>query len=132
MKIIPFGNRILVRRRKTGGKVGSIHLPDQTSERPTDLATVVNIPDHTFCDKQLLEKSDEIIESITKKAIGGDSDALNALLEYNIYLKIKTIQVGDAVMIGKYVGTDFHDNKGGESLTLVLGEDIIGLVVKDE
>lgn len=134
MQVIPFGDRILVKRQQVGttaGKDSLIHLPETTATRPTDLATVVYIPEHSFADKQLIEESESIVGSLTNKAKDGDSDALIALLRYNEFLKIKSIAVGDKVFISKYVGTDFHDNKGGESLTLVKGDDVIG-IVRDE
>jgi len=127
-KIIPYGDRILVKRRKVGEKSGSIYLPDQTSERPTDLADVLHVSDHTFTDKELIENSECIVDSLIEKAKEGDSDALISLLRFNDYLKIKSIKKGDAVMVGKYVGIDFHDTENTEMLTLVKGEDIIGLV----
>ena len=50
----------------------------------------------------------------------------------NFNFKIKSIQEGDAVMVGKYVGIDFHDNKGSGQLTLVADNEIIGMVVQDD
>ena len=105
-KIIPFGSRLLVKRQKIGNKLGTglIIASDETAERPTDLATVVHTPDRSFADQ--------------------------ALIKFNDFLKAKSIKVGDTVMISKYIGTDFHDNVNpGESLTLVLEQDIIGLVI---
>lgn len=131
-RVIPFGNRILVRRRKVGDKAGKdslIHLPESTSEKAIDLADVIFVPEHSFCDKTLLENSETIIESLTDKAKNGDSEALKALLEYNVYLKIKSIQPGDAIMVSKYVGVDFHDSQNMEQQTLINGEDVIGLVI---
>lgn len=131
MKLIPFGNKLLVKRRRVGDKLGSegiIIAADETKERPTDLADVQYVPDNSFADQSLIENSEDIVKAITDKAKGGDSDALIALLRFNEYLKIKSIQPGDCVMISKYVGTDFHDNQGGGYMTLVNGEDIIGVV----
>jgi len=131
-KVIPFGDRMLVKRRKVGEKAGSIFLPDEAKERPTDLADVIFIPEHSFADIKLIENSEQIIGSLVKKAANGNSDALVALLTFNSFLKIKSIKVGDAVMISKYVGTTFHETGSNEELTLVKGEDIIGLITKDE
>jgi len=129
-RVIPFGDRILVRRRKIGNKVGKgiIEIPDEVKNRPTDLADVIYTPEHSFADKELIDNANQIVNSMIGKAKDGNSDALISLLRFNEFLKIKTIKQGDAVMIGKYVGTDFHDNKGGENLTLVKGDDIIGRV----
>ena len=129
-KIIPFGDRILVRRRKIGEKSGSLYLPEQTADRAIDLADVIYIPDLTFADKALLENSEKIIDSLKDKAIEGNSDALIALLRLNEFIKIKSIKVGDCVFISKYVGTDAYtsDNK---DLTVLNESDIMG-VVRDE
>lgn len=132
--VIPFGDRILVKRRKIGEKLGTeglILAADDTKERPTDLADVVYVPDHTFADKKLADNADEIIENLTEEAKGGNSEALVALIKLNQFLKIKSIKPGDGVMIGKYVGTDFHDTNSSELLTLVDSEQIIGLVVDE-
>jgi len=135
-RVIPFGNRLLVKRRKTGdvtdGKFGgtSLVMPDTTKDRETELADVVYIPEHSFADIELINNAETIIKSLTKKARDGDSEALKALLEYNIFLKIKSIQVGDVVMISKYVGTSFEDNQGSGNLTLIYGSDIIGVVAE--
>lgn len=133
-KIIPLGNRILCKRRKVGETVGKAKLiiaPQETSERDTDLADIVYVPNLSFADKSLLDSADLIIETLTDKAKQGDSDALNSLLSFNYYLKIKALKVGDTVLISKYVGTTFYDNRGSGELTLVLADDIIGMVIND-
>lgn len=129
-KIIPLGDRILVKRRKIGDKIGdgTLHAAEETSERLTDLADVTYIPEHSFADAALLENAEEIITAQTNKAKEGDSNALNALLQFNHFLKIKSIQPGDGVMISKYVGTDFLEKGSNQVLTLVKGEDIIGVI----
>ena len=78
---------------------------------------------------ELIENAESIVAGQTDRAKQGDADALVALLQFNAFLKIKTIKVGDTVMISKYVGIDFADKTGKEKLTLVKGEDIIGLVL---
>ena len=98
-RVVPYGDRILVRRRKTGDKVNNIILPDAVADRPTDVADVVYVADHTFCDKALIEKSAEIIEGLSKKAMEGDSQAVISLLRLNDYLKIKSIQPGDVLLL---------------------------------
>lgn len=132
IKIIPLGDRILVRRRKIGQKVGLIELPDQVKDRNTDLADVIFVPDLTFSDKEILDNAEEIIKTLTKKAINGNIEATKALLEMNTFIKLKSIKVGDAVMISKYVGVDFHGTGDSEGKTLVKADDVIGLVIDDE
>ena len=132
-KIIPFGDRLLVKRRPIGekiGKAGIIVTADETKERPTDLADVIYTAELSMADKQLIDNAAEIIQGQTDKAKSGDADALVALLKFNEFLKIKSIKAGDAVMVGKYVGIDFHDNAGSGSLTLVNGDDIIALIAE--
>lgn len=129
--ILPFGDRILVKRKVVGEKAGTIFLPEDIKERATDLAIVTHVPELSFADQQILEKSDEIIKSLSDKAVNGDSDALITLLRFNEFCKYKSIKVGDEVFISKYVGTDFHETGREEQLTLVKIEDIIGLVVKE-
>lgn len=129
-KIVPYGDRILVSRRKTGEKVGSIILPGAAADRPTDVADVVYVPDHTFCDKQLIENSENIINGLTKKAEEGDSQAVISLLRFNEYLKLKTLKPGDTLLIGKFVGTDFNIKETGEGLTVIDGDGIYALIVE--
>ena len=130
-KIIPFGDRILVKRRKVGDKLGPARLivaVEETAERQTELADVIYVSDHSFCDKHLIENSDDIIKSLTGEAKSGNAEALKALVNFNEYLKRKSVQPGDRVMVSNYVGITFHDNQGGRNLTLVSTSDIIGVV----
>ena len=132
-QVIPFGDRILVRRKKVGDKVGKdslIYAPDSLKERNTDIAVVAHIPDDTFADKAIIENSENIIKAMSEKAANGDSDALVTLLRLNEYLKLKSIQVGDVVMISKYVGTDFTSNDAKDEMTLVSASDVIGVITK--
>lgn len=131
-KIIPFGDRILVKRKIVGDKAGSIYLPDEIKERATDLAIVVHIPNNSFADKNLLDNAEKIIENLTSKASNGDAEALNSLIKFNEFCRLKSIQPGDEVMISKYVGTDFHETGKEETFTLVLLQDIIGVIIKNE
>ncbi len=131
MQVIPFGDRILVRRKRIGEKLGGglLYAPETTADRPTDIAEVVYVPDNTFGDEQILKNSKLIIEQLTIKVAQGDSEALIALLRLNEYLKIKTIKVGDLCMVSRYVGVDFFSKDNAqESLTLLNSSDIIGLV----
>ena len=133
--IIPFGDRILVKRKKVGDAVGDTYEKDGVIVRPesnksaeTDLATVVYIPELSFIDKYLIEHSEEIVDSLDKKAREGDTQAFDALLTYNHYLKIKTLKPGDEIFMGKYVGTTFYDSNARDDLTMVRMDDIIGMV----
>ena len=130
-KIIPFHDSIVVKRKRADtlkNKESKVVLPDSVKERPTDLATVVSVPDNSFADKDLIECSVEIIKEQIEKAKNGDSGALLTLIEYNKYLKNKSIRPGDEVMVNKYIGTDFYDNQGQFGLTLCKYEDVIGIV----
>ena len=131
--VIPFGDRILVRRRKIGEKLGSglLVASDETKDRDTEIADVVFIPDHTFADKSLLDKSEAIVNALIQSAESGSSDALVALLRYNDYLKIKALKPGDVVMISKYVGTTFFTSDNADSLTMLNSQDIIGVIYEE-
>ena len=128
MQVIPFGDRILVRRHKVGEKSGSIYLPDETKDRPTDLADVIYTPDLSFADQEILDNAPIIVASLTEKCKQGNPESLIALLRLNDFIKAKSIKVGDKVMISKYIGTDFHDTHSLDTLTIVNELDIIGLI----
>ena len=83
-RVIPFGDRILVKKKKVGKKLGdgTIIAPDEIAERDTDLATVVHIPDNSFADNELVTNAEEIIKGLSEKAQVGDSKALVALLQF--------------------------------------------------
>ena len=130
--IIPFGNRILVKRRKVGEKVGSIVMPDIIKEHDTDLADVIFVPDLTFSDKHILDNAEKIVKGLTAKACEGDAEALKALLDVNDFVRLKSIKPNDVVMISRYVGTTFHEKGKSEDLTLVDCRDIIGLVAENK
>ena len=132
-RVIPFGDRILVKKKKVGKKLGdgTLVAPDSTAEKDTDLATVVHIPDNSFADEELIGKAEEIIKGLSIKAQDGDSDALVALLQFRTYLNIKTLRPGDDVMIGKYVGTTFFDSAAQCELTLCTRDQVIGRVEYD-
>ena len=128
--VVPFGDRILVKRKTIGEKAGSIYLPDEVKERATDLAEVVYIPEMSFADSAILQNAETIVAQLSKKASDGDSEALVTLLRLNEFCRWKSIQPGDKVMISKYVGIDFNETGSKETLTLVLLSDIIGLVAE--
>jgi co-chaperonin GroES (HSP10) len=130
-KIIPFGNRLLVKRKqieKLGD--GTLELPDTIKERLTELAEVVYVPDRTFADEALLKNAEEIMMGLATKAKHGDAGAVEALMKFNDYLHIKAIKVGDTVFLGTYIGTDFRVSESGETLTLCDGFDIRGMVIE--
>lgn len=134
-KVIPFGSRILVKRRRIGdrlGKEGIIIAPKSTGERPTDIADVHYVPEYTLYDKELIESAQSICRGLSRKASEGDSGAVDALIKINNFLKSKTVRVGDTIVISKYVGVDFNDNAGNQGMTLLDVDDVIGLVVDDE
>ena len=133
-KVVPFGDRILVRRRRIGNKLGDAKIiiaSDNTSDRPTDLADVVYVAEHSFADGELISNAEQIIEGLMAEAKKGNAGALDSLMEFRKFLNMKSIKKGDAVFISKFIGTDFHDNEGGGTLTLMHAEDVIGLVVND-
>jgi len=128
-KIIPFGNRILVKREKAGSKLGSVLVaPDSVSEVLTEIAIVKHVPDHTFIDMVLIKESESMVSALTVKVKNGDSEAMLSLLRFNDYLRIKSIQVGDKVMISKYSGITFNDNFNEGDLSLCDAEDVIGII----
>jgi len=135
MKVIPFKDTILVKRRKVGetlegGKTkGGIVLPDTTQEKFIDIADVLEVPDLTFADKAIIDNAEEIIRSLVSKASNGDGKALRSLQEINDFIKRKSIKVGDTVFLSRYVGTDFNATGETETQTIVKIEDIIGVVI---
>ena len=131
--VLPFGDRILVRRRKIGEKLGTgiLVAADETKERDTEIADVVFVPDHTYADKELIENAEGIAQALIDTAKKGDANALTSLLAYNQYLKIKTLQPGDVVMISKYVGTSFFTSDTADALTMLNSSDVIGVIVEE-
>lgn len=135
-RTIPFGNRILVHRDKVGEKASkdsAIILSEKTAEATTDIATVVYIPERTFVDKELVKNATKIIHSLTEEAMKGSHKALDSLLEYNLFLKLKSIQPGDKLMISRYAGMDFYDNVNPQQLqTIVDLKDVIGVIIEGD
>lgn len=131
-KIIPFGSRIIVKRRPIGEKLGSglILASDETKDRLTEIADVVCVSEQTFIDKQLIANSEKIIESLTQMAMDGDVNAVRSLLDLNEYLKLKMLKPGDVVMVGKYTGIDFTVGETGEQLSITDPDGIRGLIVE--
>lgn len=129
-RAIPFGDRILVKRRKVGEKAGTIILPEATSERETELADVIYIPDNTLADKELLKNAETIVKELTENAKTGDHEAFEALLKFTDYLKLKTLKVGDTILISRYIGMSFFENGLPDSFTILDVKDVIARVVE--
>lgn len=123
-KLIPYGTRLLVKRRKVEQTSSHIILPDEVSNMPTDIADVVAVPEQSLCDKTLIANSEQIINGLAKKAEEGDGQAFKALLEFNEYLRVVTLKPGDVLMIGKYIGTDFLIQESNQYLTVLDGSGI--------
>lgn len=130
-RVIPFGDKILVKRRQIGEKAGSIYLPDTTAERPTDLADVVYVPDLTFEDREIIESAENIIRTLIERAKHGSIEAVDQMLKLNTFLKQKSIKIGDTIFMSKYVGIDYHETGSNENLTLVRLDDIIGVIIDE-
>ncbi len=134
-RIVPLGDRVLVKRRKVGEKLGAskiIVAADVTKERSTDLADVVEVPELTEADRMLIENSEEIVKAQAVEARKGNSEALKSLLEFNIYLKIKSLRPGDFVFMSRYSGVDFHTNESPDMMTVINGQDIIGIIYEED
>lgn len=129
-KLIPYGTRLLVKRRKIEQTSSSIILPDAVANMPTDIADVVAVPDQSLCDKELLANSEQIIKGLSDKAKQGDAQAVKALFEFNEYLRLITLKPGDVLMIGKYIGTDFLIQETNQYLTVMDGSGIYCKVVE--
>jgi co-chaperonin GroES (HSP10) len=106
-KLIPYGTRILVKRRKVEDKSSHIILPDEVKNMPTDVADVVEVPEQTFVDKQLIDNASAIIEGLTAAAMRGDAAAVTSLLAFKEHLQVMTIKKGDVLLMARYGGTDF-------------------------
>lgn len=127
-KLIPYGTRLLVKRRKVEQTSSHIILPDEVASLPTDIADVVAVPEQSFCDKALIAKSEQIINGLAKRAEEGDGAAFEALLKFNEYLRVITLKPNDVLMIGKYIGTDFLIQETNQYLTVLDGSGIYALV----
>jgi co-chaperonin GroES (HSP10) len=106
-KLIPYGTRILVKRRKVEDKSSHIILPDEVKNLPTDIADVIEVPEQTFTDQKVIANAGAIVESLTIKACSGDASAVRALLDFKEYLQVMTIKKGDVLLMARYGGTDF-------------------------
>ncbi len=131
-KLIPYGNRILVKRRKVEDKSSHIILPDEVKNLPTDIADVVAVPEQSFVDKKLISNAETIINALEKKANEGDSSALEALFKFNEYLRIMTIQPGDVLLMARYGGTDFLIQETNQTLCVTDHNGIYARVVESK
>lgn len=129
-KLIPYGTRLLVKRRKVEQTSNHIILPDEVAALPTDIADVVAVPDQSLCDKELIANSEQIIKGLSEKAKQGDASAVKALFEFNEYLRLISLKPGDVLMIGKYIGTDFLIQETNQYLTVMDGSGIYCKVVE--
>lgn len=129
-KLIPYGTRLLVKRRKVDQTSSVILLPDDVAGLSTDIADVVAVPDQSLCDKELVANSEQIIKGLSEKARQGDASAVKALFEFNEYLRMITLKPGDVLMIGKYIGTDFLIQETNQYLTVMDGSGIYAKVVE--
>lgn len=120
----------MVKRRPIGEKLGSglIISADETKDRPTDIADVLYVPDHTWADKELLANAESIVKGLGDKAKAGDIEAVKALIEFNNYIRIKSIRPGMTIMLGKYVGTDFMTSEDNRTITVCTSDEIICVV----
>lgn len=133
-RIIPYGDRIIVKRRKIGKTLGSglLVAADETADRLTEIADVVAVPELTFADKEIINNAEKIIVSLSQMAQEGDPKATDSLMSLNSFLKIKTLKPGDVVMVGKYTGIDFTVGETGECLSITDPDGIRGLIVEGE
>ncbi len=129
-KLIPYGTRILVKRRKVEDKSSHIILPDEVKQLPTDIADVVAVPDRSFTDNQLMQNAESIVKALTEKAKAGDSTAVKALMDFNEYLRVMTIQPGDVLLMARYGGTDFLIQETNQTLCVTDANGIYALVVE--
>lgn len=131
MKIIPFGDRILVKRQKIGetiGKENIILAPMSVEDRKTDIAEVIYVPDHTEADKKFMDNEEILVDRLLHEAKEGNPEAFKQVINLNAYLKLKKIRKGMKVFISRYVGTDFYDEKNDETLTLVKLPDVLAII----
>lgn len=127
-KLIPYGTRILVKRRKVEDKSSHIILPDEVKNLPTDVADVIDVPEQTFTDQKLIANASNIIEALVVKACGGDAAAVKSLLEFREYLQVMTIKRGDVLLMARYGGTDFMIQETNQMLCVCEASGIYAFV----
>jgi len=129
-KLVPYGCRILVKRRKVEDKSSHIILPDEIKNLPTDIADVVEVPEQSFADRKLLMMAESIINALTLKATQGDAHAVDSLLKFKEYLQVMTIKKGDVLLMARYGGTDFLIQETNQMLCVAEPTGIYALVVE--
>lgn len=129
-KLIPYGQRILVKRRKVEDKSSHIILPDEVKNLPTDIADIIAVPDQSFCDATLIKNAEKIISGLDKRAQEGDGQALDALMRFNEYLRVMTLKPGDVLLMARYGGTDFLIQETNQTLCVTDANGIYALVVE--
>ena len=127
-KLIPYGTRILVKRRKVEDKSSHIILPDEVKNLPTDIADVVEVPEQSFTDQRLIANAAGIITALTQKACEGDAAAVGSLLAFREYLQVMTIKKGDVLLMARYGGTDFLIQETNSMLCVVEASGIYAFV----
>lgn len=115
-KLVPWGTRILVKRRKVEDRSTHIILPDEVKNLPTDIADVIEVPEQTMVDKEVLKNAENIITSLNLRAGNGDAAALDSLLKFKEYLLIMTTKPGDTILMARYGGTDFLIQETNQTL----------------
>lgn len=115
-KLVPWGTRILVKRRKVEDKSAHIILPDEVKNLPTDIADVIEVPEQTMVDKEVLKSAEAIVKELTVKAASGDALALQSLIQFKEYLLIMTTRPGDVILMARYGGTDFLIQETNQTL----------------
>lgn len=127
-KLIPYGTRILVKRRKVEDKSSHIILPDEVKNLPTDVADVIEVPEQTFTDQKLIANAGAIIEALTIEACKGNAQAVASLLSLKEYLQVMTIRKGDVLLMARYGGTDFLIQETNSMLCVVEASGIYAFI----
>lgn len=115
-KLVPWGTKLLVKRRKVEDKSSHILLPDEIKNLPTDIADVIEVPERTMVDNEILRSTEEIIKALGAKARQGDAAASEELRNLADYLRIMTTKPGDVILMSRYGGTDFLIQETNQTL----------------
>lgn len=131
-KLIPYGTRLLVQKRKLEQTSSTIYLPDEVREHITDIADVIAVAEQTFVDQRLIANAQVIIDGLTQKACQGDAEAVNSLLKFKEYLQIMSVKAGDVLLLARYGGTDFLIPETNKYLCVCEATGIYALVVEKD
>lgn len=129
-KLVPWGTRLLVKRRKVEEKSAYILLPDATKDLPTDIADVIEVPEQTMVDVALLRNAQGIVDQLSAKANQGDAASVEALFKFKEYLLIMTTKPGDTILMSRYGGTDFLIQETNQNLCVCDHNGIYARVVE--